>query len=494
MLHSAQAPRRSPRRRFAPPRSLAALLGVVVVIGLAWALLVPPWQAPDEIQHFGYAQSLAESFRLPGDPHWLEESNDEIAADGAVGASRVAFFPQAAPPSWSRSAAAAYQAVEHSANPPSRTNGGGPNPESQNPPLYYLYAAAGYLIDGAGTAFGRLYAIRIAGVLLLALTTLGAWLLAGEAFGRRRLAQLACAAVAGLLPMSTFISTSVTPDALLITLWTFALWTGARVINHGARIGDAAALCGLVGAAVLTKATAYALVLPALLALAIGWRRRPFAERRSAARSLTLAGLAMVVPILGWLIVAHALGRPGINRVGSSAAHPFSLFGFVRYVWQYYLPRPPFMAPFRVTPQLALYDIWVRQITGVFGWLDVSLPPWMYPVSAALAAGVTVTAIGLLTRVRGRRHLPLLAFFSLTVVALLGVLHITEYRVFIAGQGEFLQGRYLLPIVGLLGLLVGVIVVRVPRTVQPAIGGLTLAVLLAAQVLSLTSVAQGYYL
>jgi 4-amino-4-deoxy-L-arabinose transferase-like glycosyltransferase len=494
MVHSAQAPRRSPRQRFAPPRSLAALLGVVLVLGLAWALLVPPWQAPDEIQHFGYAQSLAESFRLPGDPHWLEESTDETAADGAVGATQVAFFPQAAPPSWSRSTAAAYQAVEHSANPPSRTNGGGPNPESQNPPLYYLYAAATYLIDGAGTAFGRLYAIRIGGVLLLALTTLGAWLLAGETFGRRRLAQLTCAAIVGLLPMNTFISTSVTPDALLITLWTFTLWMGARVINRGAQIRDAAVLCGLVGAAVLTKATSYALVVPVLLALAIGWRRRPRAEHRSAARKLTIAALAMVVPILTWLIVAHALGRPGINRVGSAAAHPFSLFGFARYVWQFYLPRPPFMAPFRVTPQLPLYDIWIRQVTGVFGWLDVSLPGWMYPVSAVLAAGVSVTAVALLTRRPSRPHLPLLAFFALTMVALLGVVHVTEYRVLIAGQGEFLQGRYLLPIVGLLGLLVGVIVVRVPRAVRPAIGGLTLAILLAAQVLALTSVAQGYYL
>jgi 4-amino-4-deoxy-L-arabinose transferase-like glycosyltransferase len=493
MLHSAQAPRRS-RRRFAPPWSLAALLGGVVVVGLAWALFVPPWQAPDEVQHFAYAQSLAENFRLPGDTGRLEESSDEGAADSAVGASRVAFFPQAAPPSWSRSAAAAYRAAEHGVNPPARANGGGPNPESQNPPLYYLYAAAGYLIDGGGTAFGRLYAIRIGGVVLLALTALGAWLLAGETFGRRRLPQLTCAAIAGLLPMSTFISTSVTPDALLMTLWTFTLWMGARVINHGARVRDAAVLCGLVAAAVLTKATSYALVPPVLLALAIGWRRRPAAELPAAARKLTIAGLAMVVPILGWLIVAHALGRPGINRVGSASAHPFSLFGFIRYVWQFYLPRPSFMAPFRATPQLPLYDVWIRELTGVFGWLDVPLPAWMYPVSTILAGGVTVAAVGLLIRVPGRNHLPLLGFFALTLIALLGVLHITEYRVLLANQGLFLQGRYLLPVVGLLGLLVGVIVVRLPREARPWICGLTLSALLAAQVLSLTTIAQGYYL
>ena len=202
----------------------------------------------------------------------------------------------------------------------------------------------------------------------------------------------------------------------------------------------------------------------------------------------------MALPILGWLIVAHALGRPGINRVGSATAHPFSLFGFVRYLWQFYLPRLPFMAPFRATPQLPLYGLWVREVTGVFGWLDVPLPAWIYPTSATAATAVTVAALTLLTRMPMRRHLPLLGFFALTLIALLGVLHITEYRVLIAGQGLFLQGRYLLPVVGLLGLLVAVIVVRAPVRARPAIGGLTIAVLLGAQALSLATIVQGYYL
>ena len=30
------------------PRPLLLLLGAVAVVGVAWALLVPPWQAPDE--------------------------------------------------------------------------------------------------------------------------------------------------------------------------------------------------------------------------------------------------------------------------------------------------------------------------------------------------------------------------------------------------------------------------------------------------------------
>ena len=41
----------------------SAARSYVAIVGLCWALLVPPWQSPDELAHFAYAQSLAESFR-----------------------------------------------------------------------------------------------------------------------------------------------------------------------------------------------------------------------------------------------------------------------------------------------------------------------------------------------------------------------------------------------------------------------------------------------
>ena len=497
MSHPTQASSRPGRlRSLAPPRPLAALLAIVAIAGLAWALTVPPWQSPDEVAHFAYAQSLAETGRLPGNAKRQAVSSDQGVADAAVGASRGAFYPQSSPPSWDPAAQRAYLAAERGRDRPSATNGGGPNPASTNPPFYYGFAAVGYLIDHGGTAFGRLYAMQLWGILLLLASTIGGWLLAGEVFGRRRLAQVACAAVVGLLPMDSFISTSVNPDAMMITTWTLALWLGARVINHRGRLGDVAALCAVTAAAILTKATSYALVVPVALALLLAWRRHPAPQRPAALRRVAVGALALILPVLGWLALAHALHRRAINTIaGTAGPHAFNVGQFLSYLWQFYLPRLGFLTPLRETPQLPVYDIWLKQGTGAFGWLSVALPGWTYTVAGVLLAALAIAVVVLLARrVRDRTSLSLLGFFGLALLALLGLLHITEYRSIIAGAGQILQGRYLLPMVGLLGLGVGLVVVALPARWRAGACGLTLAGLLVIQTLSLTTVLHAYYL
>ena len=42
------------------PVPLRWLVAAVLLAGVSWALLVPPWQAPDEDAHFAYVQTIAE--------------------------------------------------------------------------------------------------------------------------------------------------------------------------------------------------------------------------------------------------------------------------------------------------------------------------------------------------------------------------------------------------------------------------------------------------
>lgn len=476
------------------PLSLATLVAIVALAGVTWAVVVAPWQSPDEVAHYAYVESLAERFALPGSPGRIHPmSTDQGLADAAVGASRGAFFPGSSPPDWSARDYARY--LDQARRAPSRTNGGGPNPSRTDPPLYYLYADLAYWAASSGNALDRLYAIRIWGVLLLALTALAAWLLAGEVLGRRRLLQLVCAAVAALVPSETFIATSVTPDALMTTLWTLAFWLGARVINRGARRRDAFALCAVTAAAILTKATSYALVPAVLVALAIGWRRWPAPQRRGLLPTLGGPLLVLVLPVLGWVAETHAMSRPAVNTIpsGGPSARPFIVRQFLSYVWQFYLPRLPGMTRSPLGGPLPVYSVWLREGWATFGWLDVWLPGWVYVLLATVTGLILAGTAALVARLRSGRAWPLIAFFALALAALLAGLHLTEYRSIIAGRGALLQGRYLLPAIGLLGLAVAFLLAHLPARGRAAACGLVLAGLLVLQVLSLSTVIQAYY-
>ena len=166
---------------------------------------------------------------------------------------------------------------------------------------------------------------------------------------------------------------------------------------------------------------------------------------------------------------------------------------FLSYVWQFYVPRLPSLTPFRTTVGLPLYDVWIREGWGLFGFLEIELSDWLYALLTAITAIVAVATIALLAGVRDRLRLELIAFFAVAVVALAGGLHLTEYRSIIAGEGAILQGRYLLPAIGVFGLAVALIVTRIPARVRgPACGALAMALMLL-QVLALTTVVQAYY-
>jgi hypothetical protein len=68
------------------PAPLAALLTVLLIVGFAWALVVPPGQVPDEPNHLQYTQSIAERFELPGDGQEAVSAGAELGRIETPGA------------------------------------------------------------------------------------------------------------------------------------------------------------------------------------------------------------------------------------------------------------------------------------------------------------------------------------------------------------------------------------------------------------------------
>ena len=473
---------------------MAALLAIVVIAGIVWALFVPPWQSPDETAHFAYAQSIAQKLAVPGKgPHHLL---DRPAAGRRGGWSKHAGVQ--VHPDQARLEQARRSLVSRGRNAnASRSDGGGKNPAASNPPLYYVYADLAYWATYGGNAFDRYYAMRLWGISLLVLTVIGAWLLIGEVLGPRRLPQLAGSADrSDLLPMNTFISTSVNPDAMVITLWTFALWLGARVINRAGRPRDVVCLCAATTGAILTKGSSYALVPAVALALLIGWIRSDGRERRSRGPLLVLVAAVCAIPVLGWIELAKSQGIAPVNAVGTAAGapvRPFNVRQFLSYIWQFYLPRLPGMIPDRVTTGLSVYNVWLREGWGVFGWLEVRMPETVYAFLAGFMSLVAIASASIIATFRDRPRWALIGFFAVAFVALLFGLHLTEYRSLIAGQGPILQGRYLLPVLGLFGLAVALVTGRLPAAWRAPACGVLIAGMLVLQTVALLAVGTRYY-
>ena len=175
----------SERRFKAVPAPLAWLLGAVAVVGVAWALLLPPWQAPDENSHFAYAQNLAERFELPGKVGRPPYSTEQLLATSRSNADQTA-GSIVTKPEWSKAAFERWQTRQP--RPAAQPAQGRRRAHLVLHEPARLLPVRGIALPGGvrrGDIFDRLYLMRLWSVLLLLVTTTGAWLLAGELFGKQ---------------------------------------------------------------------------------------------------------------------------------------------------------------------------------------------------------------------------------------------------------------------------------------------------------------------
>ncbi|MEA2466096.1 MAG: hypothetical protein QOJ57_222 [Thermoleophilaceae bacterium] len=513
------------KRLRAVPAPLAILLVVVALFASFWALLVPAWGGPDEDVHFSYTQSLVERGELPGHGTEAVSTEQKLSMD-STNTDPVVIF-NFSKPEWSHALEDKWKSLQRSAP---RNDGGARNTASGYPPAYYLTETLAYRAAGSGTVFSRLYSMRLFSALWLLVSTVAAWLLAGEVFGRQRLLQLVTAAAVGLWPMASFMSSMINPDGMLIALWTLSTWLGVAILKRGLTFGRAAALCACVGLALVTKATALALPIPALFALAVGaWRLRD----RVAVRTLLRAGAAaafLAVPVVTWYFVAKHNGTGayiqatevtsrastggGAGPAGAAAAasgpRGINANELASYLWQFYLPRLPFQQDlnflYPVISHYPAFQIWLAGGWANFGWSSVWFPPWVYYVFLAAvtmaALGVAVSAVralraapppGLRRLAALRPRLPVAVFLALIGGTLVAGLHWTDYHMYLDHRPPFLQGRYLLPAAGLLALALAQAVRAVPVRFRGAAAGAVLVGLVVLQFACLGLITARYY-
>ena len=241
------------KRRSSPRRLTRALKRVPVagwlcalVAGLSaltWSLLTPPFQVPDEVSHFAYAQYLAETGELPRENGDLSYSPEEESVLHHTDLYLVIGESRGRPP-WTE---VQDRALDDAA-PADPVGTGNAQSATNNPPLYYALEAIPYHLAGGLELPDRLMFMRLLSVLMAAVTALAAFLFVREALPSTPWAWTAGGLATALQPLFGFISSGVQSDAMLYMSSALLFLAVARAFRHGltpargAAIGVAASL------------------------------------------------------------------------------------------------------------------------------------------------------------------------------------------------------------------------------------------------------------
>lgn len=282
------------------PWFLLFVVAGYLTLSLVYAAITPPFEGPDEPQHFAYIQWLVRTNSLPpqGDEAWETGIEQESSQPPFY------YFIASLP---ARVVGLDDPEVVFRPNP----NFVGPIPrdfpDNDNRAIHYpgdVNRLAGgwlsfYLARGVSALFG--------GLLLIALYRLGRTIFPT----RPRIPVLSTLLVA-FLPQVIFLGGVVSNDIPVAALSTVSLWLLAGLLRHGFSKQRAVALGVAMGLATLTKVSAGILVVPVGLGLLWMWRSRGLDFRQLVAMALWVGIPALLVAgwwfARGWLLYGSPLG------------------------------------------------------------------------------------------------------------------------------------------------------------------------------------------
>ena len=419
------------------------------MIVTALALLTPPFQVPDEQQHFFRSYQLSEahfdSTSSAGEagavlPSSLIELSADFLGTRALHADRVIQH---------RSFTKTWSALDRPLDPARREF------------IPFTGAAAywpgAYLAQASAIALGRSAGLGPLALLYVA-RLLNAWVavgLIGVALHLIPTGRLALFVV-GLLPMTLYEIASCSADAA--TIATALLFTAFAISSCAVGRWSPAAIAGATATALVfcPLKPVYAPLL--LLAFPLGPRRSP--THGLVVHTAILAAVLGVT--FAWLLaspIVNASPLPGVDsaaQISFLAAHPLHFIHTV--VW---------------TTRVYGFD-WAKQTIGVLGWLNVELPRPMLAIPVLLLVACTVVKQPGAWRpdpVRAAWMVGLmLASLSLILLAL-EVLW-SPVGTLIA---EGVQGRYFIPLAGAACVALEGLLPVLPPSLNRAIPSLAIA-------------------
>ncbi|OGD56088.1 hypothetical protein A3E73_02465 [Candidatus Beckwithbacteria bacterium RIFCSPHIGHO2_12_FULL_47_17] len=357
---------------------LGVILALVAVKSLLWMMLIPPFQSPDENIHFGMIQYFGENNNPP------YKRNPAVNSDELIAVTKILNFPwQSVHPVWRGLSNDWRQQIldlppglKNEFHYQQGTDGGQKLPQG-----YYWLNFPVYKIFSGADFLVRFYALRLVSVLLGLGTVYLAYLAGG----------LTVAALVGFQPMASVIFSSITYDSLAIFITSLFVYLG---LNKKAWW---ALLVAVVGFTVKGQLIALILVWPLLLSGKERW---------------------LILPAIG---VTGFAARSYWQWIGGINWSSLALGGYLK------------------TNLLKFWAEIFPWYWGVFGWLEKTMPLWVYRGLKIITAAALIGLI----RIKWTRQL---AWLVGVIGSVALVVFANDWLVYSRGGGGFgVQGRYFLP-------------------------------------------------
>lgn len=481
------------------PRAGRACFLIAFLNAAIWGVVVPPFQVPDEVSHFGYVQYLAQTGKPPPQGPATPWSPEEELALERLSVPEVTGF------STQRGVLTAVEnkelhlALAGKLNP---LGGGGSNAASNQPPLYYALETIPYWLSPSHEILARLAFMRLVSALLAGLTVLAIFLFMRELFPSTRWAWTVGALVVAFQPQFDFIAAGVNGDNLLFLSSALTFLLLLRAYKRGFTTGRAAAIGAAVALGLLAKITFIALLPGIALAIAVLTWRSLSTDRSGALRSLLTSVAVAAVPVAVYAVLnvtAWHRGGPTAGALAVTGSHlssgvMVSWGQTLDYIWQLYLPRLPFMSHNYFT-DYQLTNTWFDGTIGHFGWLDYTFPQWVYKCAECLFGGLAIMAVIGLWRLRHHltRMLPIFTCFGAMALGLMAAIGYTGVRYQLSSGEQFAQARYLFPLLVFYGLFMVLAAYALPRRWAAVFGALLVVLAMTHGLFAETLTISRYY-
>jgi 4-amino-4-deoxy-L-arabinose transferase-like glycosyltransferase len=470
------------------PRAAWACALIACLNAICWSLVTPPFQVPDEPDHFAYVKQLADTGRLPSSSS-EQFSAEELATLAALRYERVRQEPQ----NRTIATSAEQERLERAlAVTPRESGSDAAGVASSQPPLYYALEAIPYRLADSGTVLDRLALMRLLSALFAGLTAIFTFLFVRETLPGAPWAWSVGGLSVALAPLLGFMSGAVNPDSLLFAVSAAVLYCLARAFRRGLSTRGAVAIGVLTLVGLLTKLNFVGLAPGILLGLAVLSVR---AARASSSRAYGVFALATAIVFTPVLLFAALSGHPLLGFVTRAVGTVHgSVLAEADYIWQLYLPRLPgtvndFPGAF-TTRQL-----WFNGYVGLYGWLDTTFPGWVYGLALLPAGAIAALCARSLYvgRAALRSRAAELAVYAVVSLGLLVLVGGASYRAFPETDAEYGQVRYLLPLLALFAAALALAARGAGRRWGRVVGALIVVLFLAHDVFSQLLVVTRYY-